>query len=146
MDSYLLFISPAMLIVLAYFWAFYSERLRSAVKWRLPIAIMLCSIIVLAVRYSIERIKPFQRDQQRTSITESIKKLPCQISDSSMVFFNTPYYVDIMFYTPFTAYERIPVAMEIKELREQGYDIAVIMSQDLPQYVLNDPRINLINL
>lgn len=146
MEGFVLFTSPAMFIILAYSWFDWKEKMKTAKNWRIPIGILLTAILVLAFRYSIQRIKPFRLDQGKASAIKSIKILPSKISKPNTVFFNTPYYIEVMFYTPFIAYPQIPTGEEVKTVEEQGFNVIIIDDGKIPPAFSNDAKVRVMNL
>lgn len=141
MGGYVFFIGPAMFIVLSSFWWFVYETAITRRGWRILKHVFLIAIIILSIRYSVERIKPFKIDQERSAATRTIKNLLSQIANPKTVFFNTQYHISIMFYTPFIAYDWMPSSEQIKSVEEQGYDVVIIDDGNISPQFLDDPKI-----
>ena len=132
MPGYVLFTAPALFIALAYFWFDLNRVVHNNHLFKIPVLILQIAIIVLSLRYSAERVKPFQRNEKEIKITESIKELNRKFDDQPIVFFNTAYSIPIMFYTPFYSYDRIPTRADILILKKKEYKIMIFDSGDLP--------------
>jgi 4-amino-4-deoxy-L-arabinose transferase-like glycosyltransferase len=140
MQGYLLFTAPAFFIMIAVFMVENMETfsLNKYLKY-LPII-----IILLSIRYSIERVKPFQN--HAPSLAEKIQILGYKqrLSEPKTVIFNAQNYIEIMFYTDFVAYQRMPTLSEIEQIKKQGYAIALIRGNKMPDYILNDAYIKIL--
>lgn len=141
MDGYIFFTGPAMFIVLSSFWWFVYENFNTNVTLRLVKILFLSSIVLLSIRYSIDRIKPFHQEQEDIIATRTIKNLTSEVLNPKTVFFNTRYNISIMFYTSFIAYEYMPSLEQINNVEEQGYDVVIIDEGNIPVEILNDPAI-----
>jgi hypothetical protein len=93
------------------------------------------------MRYSIERVKPFQNRDSLGIEKKQIMDYKKQISNSKTVIFNATHFIEVMFYTDWVAYEKVPSPMEIERIRKQGYEIAIVKRDNLPNYILNDEHI-----
>lgn len=144
MPGYVLFTAPAMFIFLALFLDDLSGKVAESSKFKILIRCIQALTIILAFRYSIERIKPFQKNLKETQITETIKNLPNRFQNSKAVFFNTVYGIQIMFYTPYIAYDRIPNLDEITLLKNNGYSINIFDSPSLPNDLRANPNVMII--
>ncbi len=81
--------------------------------------------MLLPVRYTLERVKPFEiRDRSPQWVTQ-IKSLNQMKLDPNTLIFNTDHPIETMFYTGFTAYEHIPDENTVAYLLEKGYEIYV---------------------
>ncbi len=137
MTGYVLFTAPAFFIMIGMFiiqkdsWFAKNKYLKY-----LPIIILL-----LSIRYSMERVKPFQDRTSLLTEKEQILNYKKQIPNSKTVIFNTKSFIEIMFYTDFVAYEKLPSPIEIETIKKQGYAIAIVRSENIPNYILNDASI-----
>lgn len=137
MTGYVLFTAPAFFIITSLF-IIQNEAyfLKNKYFKYLPII-----IIILSIRYSIERVKPFQNTEKLAIEKQQIMNYNKQLNNPKTVIFNTKNFIEIMFYTDFVAYEKLPSQADIESIRKQGYVIAILKSDNLPNYILNDPHI-----
>ena len=132
MQAYILFASPALFIITAEFWHMllqYREDHRP--RWLYNIILFL--LIALPLRYTIERVKPFNisgRHPQWVKDLEQLNKRDIQKG----VLFNYPRPVEAMFYTNLTVYSYYPDQYIVDSLGAHGYYILVnAMAAPSPQ-------------
>lgn len=145
MQGYLLFVSPAIFITIALFVLMLIEktRLNLNIYTKLFLQILIFVVFALALRYGLERAKPFQTQQEQLAVKKAIKN---QHFDKNAVIFNAPYAIEIMFYSDGTAYEKIPDEQEISALLERGYELFIRNSANLPPYIIHNKNIRIIEL
>lgn len=124
MQGYILFTAPALFILTALFWD-YLYRFKNLIKYKWLNYIILILLIGLPVRYSFERIKPFDLTSRSPVWAEELIKLNQIPHSSKSVIFNISRPVETMFYTDFIAYDFLPDVKEIREIKEKGYDIFI---------------------
>jgi hypothetical protein len=137
MTGYVLFTAPAFFIMIGWFLiqndSFFAKN--KYLKY-LPII-----ILALSIRYSIERVKPFQNTEKLLTQKKQILDYKKQLTNPKTVVFNTKNFIEVMFYTDFVAYEKMPSLSEIESIKKQGYAIVVVKSENIPNYILNDEQI-----
>jgi len=143
MQAYTLFTAPAIFIITALFWHYlYFYRQRIGYKWLTwPV---LALLLLLPVRYSFERIKPFEKRERNPVWAQELRALNRTIADKSkVVIFNVDRPVETMFYINCTAYPQIPDKNILQELTESGYTLFINDRGDLPADIknLNDVEI-----
>jgi 4-amino-4-deoxy-L-arabinose transferase-like glycosyltransferase len=137
MTGYLLFTAPAFFIMIGLFITQNDVYLaKNKYLKYLPIIILL-----LSIRYSMERVKPFQNVDPLAIEKNQILEYKNQISNPKTVIFNAKNFIEVMFYTDFVAYEKLPSPTEIENVKKQGYEIAIVKSDNIPNYILNDTHI-----
>jgi len=82
-------------------------------------------LLVLPIRYSIERIKPFSNKERTLPWISEMQKIDQYDSSNRKVIFNCKYPIQTMFFTDFVAYERIPTVEKLKKLDEEGVAIYI---------------------
>jgi 4-amino-4-deoxy-L-arabinose transferase-like glycosyltransferase len=131
MQAYILFTGPALFILTA---MFVYDISRLTIKNKADIWIrngLIFFTIALPLRYSLERLKLFQKQNpQEIAITQRIKKLNNSTISDKTVIFNDPNYIETMFYTNFTSYEHKPSDPDIALLKNNGYGIFVMPDLD----------------
>ena len=81
------------------------------------------SLIILPIRYSIERIKPFSRTDRNPEKIIRLKNLGNEYQNAVLFNYSDP--VTAMFYTNLTAYSQMSDSITVKELSEKGYLILI---------------------
>ncbi len=140
MQGYVLFTGPAFFILTAMFIMYNSAYFKAHKYLKYLPAI----IVLLSIRYSVERVKPFKDVHALAKQKEQILHYGRQFGAKTVIF-NTKDYLEVMFYTNLIAYPRIPTELEIAEVRQKGYDIVVIDNKALPTYVTSDEHIQCIS-
>lgn len=129
MQAYILFIAPALFFITADF--FYTLKAGTKFpKWLAMIVLIL--LIGLPVRYSIERIKPFDRIDRNPAWVRELKGLDYN-RNSRAILFNYKAPIEAMFYTNLTAYPNIPNKATITDLLEKNYKIIINDDGTIPQ-------------
>ncbi len=137
MPGYVLISAPAAFISMALF----CEYLLVEFKYgKLGIAIVL-AIVLLAQRYCIERVKPFNRDDEKEKITVEIKRLIDSIGHSPTVLYGNPFSIETMFYTDYISYTSLPTEKGMENAQLKGHQIAVLDNGQLPKELLLDSQI-----
>jgi len=142
MQAYTIFAAPAMFLLTASF--FYYVK-RTAKKWRprwLP-PVCLVLLMALPVRYSIDRLKFFQYQERKPAWVTEIKQLKNKLPVKSVIF-NHAWPIEVMFYTDYIAYKRLPSREEIGLVRQKGFAVVVVDRNDLAGYLRNDNGIILL--
>ncbi|HEX5624620.1 MAG TPA: hypothetical protein VFX48_01280, partial [Saprospiraceae bacterium] len=94
--------------------------------------LILILMIVLPVRYSIERLKPFENKKQDRIWASDLRSLAPKTNGKTLLFnYSRP--VEAMFYSPVTAYDCIPTEAEILNLKMRGYEILIQNKGLIPQ-------------
>ena len=123
MQGYILFISPALFMITAEFFFMLEEDKKKYIgKWFINLLLFL--LIALPVRYMIERVKPFNRDERNPEWAVDLSKLKNEKINNG-VLFNYDKPVEAMFYTDLTAYPHIPDKNTIEGLMADGYTILI---------------------
>jgi len=130
MQCYILFTAPAIFIISALFWQ-YLYIYRNRFKYRWLIYVVLFLLLALPIRYSIERIKPFENRDRNPQWVQDLKDLNKRYIGKKNVIFNVDNPIETMFYTDFIAYETIPNKNTIEELKLKGYEIYINDNENL---------------
>lgn len=144
MQAYLLFVSPALFIMTADFWLMLNEtRKRHKLKW-ISVAILIL-LIALPIRYSIERVKPFNNNDRTPQWLSDLKKLNARKIEKG-VLFNYDKPVEAMFYTNLTVYPNIPEYKAIVGLQQKGYKIMINDNGNIPEDIKTLVGVSIIKL
>ena len=134
MVAYTLLTAPALFTVLAIFCLHLNSNVLIT-KWLSKIIII--GIIVLSVRYSYERLRLFRDDSKSIQETVWLKNLNTKIKDKKVLIFNVERYIELMYYTDFTAYIHLPSGLQIEDLKQKGYKIFIVKNDNVPTALLN---------
>ncbi|MEN8201732.1 MAG: glycosyltransferase family 39 protein [Bacteroidota bacterium] len=135
MQGYLLFTAPVYFLMTAEFFFALQRKIKDLrIKW--PATLILALLIILPVRYGIERIKPFEIRDRNPSWVQSLKSLNKEpISKGVLLNYENP--IEAMFYTKLTAYAKLPDEEKIRELIEQGYTVIINDNDHIPDHLAN---------
>lgn len=121
MQAYTLFTAPAILLVCAHFWEYLWTN-RKQLRFSFLTWTLLIGLLILPLRYAIERIKPLEGEDQRNPMwTKELKKLRSKTLDEKTIVFNVEHNIELMFYTGVTAYNFIPSNEQIIQLNNRGF-------------------------
>ncbi len=144
MQAYILFTCPALFMVTAefYYWL-YEARSNHKMKWINSIISIL--LIILPIRYTIERIKPFEIKERNPQWVVDLRPLNINTSEKVVLFnYNRP--IEAMFYKELTVYPTIPDKKTIKKLQDKGYTILLQDDGAIPKEIQNINGVKLIKL
>ncbi len=141
MQAFVMISSPAVFLILAYFCWYLIDNI-NLFKYKKLIIALVILLILLPVRYSLERMKPFKNYDINPDWARELRALNNLINDENSVLFNVKRPIEAMFYSRFTAYSFIPTQEQIRELKEESYKIVVLDNgSNLPDYIKNNNRI-----
>jgi 4-amino-4-deoxy-L-arabinose transferase len=124
MPAYTLIAAPAIFIMCGLFADYLlRNRLRFRYQW-IPVS-LLAGLLILPIRYSIERIKPFSIESRKPSWANDIYDLQLDPKKPNVVF-NSKHPIETMFYRDCTAYPFIPSLFMIAQLEQKGYNIVIL--------------------
>lgn len=134
MKAYTIFAAPALFIVIALFWN-YLYVYKKIFTYKYLVYIILGLLLLLPIRYTLERVKPFEIRGRSPQWVKQIKSLKKMNLSPNTVIFNMDHPIETMFYTDFTAYENIPDEHTIKYLLDKGYEIYIWDDSNLPPFI-----------
>jgi 4-amino-4-deoxy-L-arabinose transferase-like glycosyltransferase len=123
--TYLLISAPAFFILLSYYW----RRIRSlngpgAPGW--AAALLLLLLAALPVRYSIDRITPFETRIRTPKWSAEVKSLKDKLGGrDKVVVFNVEHNIEAMFYSDLTIYDFVPDEAMINRVTRGGYRVII---------------------
>jgi 4-amino-4-deoxy-L-arabinose transferase len=130
LPAYLLFTSPALFLMTSEFWIKLTDyRKNHNQKWLFSLILIL--LIALPARFTIERMKPFQKRDRNPQWVINLKKL----NDGKIkngILLNYDKSIEAMFYTNLTAYQYIPDKNVISDLIGKGYTIIINDNGNIP--------------
>jgi 4-amino-4-deoxy-L-arabinose transferase len=122
-QTYILIAAPAFFIMASTTW-FYLKSLKPSKNYKYLLLIILSLLIILPIRYCIERVKPFELRDRLPEWEAQTKELHKKIDlTKKTVIFNLDRPIDAMFYNDCIAYSNIPEASVIEDLQEKGYKV-----------------------
>jgi 4-amino-4-deoxy-L-arabinose transferase-like glycosyltransferase len=128
MQGYILFASPALFIITAEFWQYLSS-IRQESKYRNVITVILVLLLLLPVRYSIERLKLFEIRDRNPVWAQEVKELNAGLQNDKRVLFNYKYAVEAMFYSNVIAYTQIPDSNLVRSLLDKNYRVIININE-----------------
>jgi len=143
MQGYILFCAPAIFILIALFFEYLWEVKSKYYYIPKIIAVLL---LLLPVRYSIERVKPFSDTDRSPIWISEMMAIDMEEKNSLKVIFNCKYPIETMFYTDFTAYEIIPPINKLKSLTDQGYSVYIDNYNDSITDLVDIPFIKFVKI
>ena len=127
MQGYTLFTAPALLIICGLFWNELKLFWKEKKNYRVLIGVVMAALILLPVRYSIERVKPFDTLDKSPEWVSDLKRFNEQLNkERKSILFNVNNPIEAMFYTDVeAAYEFIPGEEKLDSLKQAGFDIYI---------------------
>lgn len=145
MQAYILFTFPAYFILLGLF----VENIKkeslttSSNALRIVAKALVFLIFFLAIRYGIERMKPFNSKEDYRCAKKELLSLEFP---NQSVLFNIPCPIEAMFYSNCIAYPFIPNDEQIDELFENGFKLYVVDDGKLSKYLIENKKVEKIKL
>lgn len=127
MQAYTLIAAPAIFMITAIFFFRCIVWAKEYNKYKYAFYIIAASLIILPIRYAIERIKPLDNKAEDISLYNEVQNCKQKMKHPEQtIVFNCPYYVEVMFYTNCkAAYNFIPDANLQNKLKLEGFDIVM---------------------
>lgn len=130
MQAYILFVSPAIFIIASEFWLMLMNfRINSKHKWILNLILVL--LILLPIRYTIERTRLFKKTERNMEWVDELKNYN-KMNIRNGIIFNYEKPIEAMFYTDLIAYPNIPDKNTIIELIQKGHTILIKNNEHVP--------------
>lgn len=144
MQAYILFTAPAFFIITAAFFYWLYDYSRSSLNKRWY-QFILALLLVLPLRYMIERVKPFSSVDRHPAWVKELQTLTFP-NPTKSVLLNYPNSIEAMFYTPITAYAYIPEKTILNQLLNNGYTIYIYDNGAIDQSLKSISGIHIIRL
>lgn len=126
MVGYTLPAAPAIFILMGYF---ISNALQTSSRFQK----MICWIVIgLALRYSIERVKPFKLDEKPSETIEYVLK--SDLNDKKSVIFKANDYIALMFFTDVIATDIDPTEAAVNNLISNGFHLFTLDNNRLEKF------------
>lgn len=121
MQGYLLFTAPGIFILIAFFVVFL-ERVSRKSKWKIPARLLIYSLFLLPIIYSVDRLKIREDNSQERKV---FKTEYAQYGEKTIIF-NEPNSIEAMFYSNCAAaYPYTPSQAYISKLKAEGYRLII---------------------
>ncbi len=85
--------------------------------------VFILGLLLLPLRYSLERLKPLDRDEAAWAKRIEVEALRQPSPADSVIYFNVPHPIETMFFLGGTAYGYAPAPQVVDSLRGQGYRV-----------------------
>jgi 4-amino-4-deoxy-L-arabinose transferase len=143
MQGYVMMSAPAIFIIVS--WGFWTvkDNLKNS-SYRILKIIFLILLIILPIRTSIERNKPFTKSDRNEAWAVRLRELNLQIPQSNAVVFNVEHNIEAMFYCNFTAYPFIPSKEQIQIAVEKGYSVYIFDGPSITAEIRNNKNITVL--
>jgi hypothetical protein len=127
LPGYVMIAAPALFLMQACFWCGLRERLRTMpVGWARPAtAVLLALLVALPARYLLEPTGSLERRDRYPAAFEELRTLEARLQLPDAVIFNMPMPIEAMFYSPYTAYQQMPTADQVRALTAQGQPVVI---------------------
>jgi 4-amino-4-deoxy-L-arabinose transferase-like glycosyltransferase len=142
LPAYVAIGAPGLFLIQGAFCAWLLERASrgGGTRQRWYVAVVLL-VMAFSMKYTVEAIRPFRSRERHPGWVRSLRALNTAERRGPAVLFNTSRPIEAMFYTPYTAYERIPVESDVEDLQRRGYEVLICQAPDLPPYVHRNPAV-----
>lgn len=145
MQGYLLFSFPAYFVLIG--WGL-DQGLRAAVKQgnstpRLMARALFVLVILLAVRYGLERTHPWKSRAAEKAVYTELTSI--SLPDRSVIF-GAPNPIELMFFTDAIAYEFFPTTEQVGRLISEGWNIWVVDQKTLPEHLIGQSQVQVLAL
>jgi 4-amino-4-deoxy-L-arabinose transferase-like glycosyltransferase len=119
--------APAVFLAEAAAWMALRDRFRAAGSRAASIAVtsLLILLAVLPARLLLEPTGAFERRDRRPATSREAMELNQTLALPDAVVFNVPHAFEVMFYSRYAAYDRLPRPGEIEKLHERGIPIFI---------------------
>ncbi len=125
MPAYILISAPAIFLITALAWRHFKVYQYRFGRWRRWVQVLVVGLILLPVRYSLERLKPLDRDEAAWVKRAEVEALRQPVAIDSVIYFNVPHPIETMFFLGGTAYGYAPAEGVVDSLRQEGYRVFV---------------------
>ncbi|MDX2362076.1 MAG: glycosyltransferase family 39 protein [Crocinitomicaceae bacterium] len=145
MQGYIMIAAPAIFIIGAYYWE-YLKWNKHKLKFKWLASIIMVLIIALPIRYTIERLKPFDQSERNPAWVVQLKQLGQETTGQNGILLNTSHPIEAMFYTNLTAYERLPDQDVLDSLIDRGYSIYINDGENVSSAILDNNNYRIVSI
>jgi hypothetical protein len=144
MPAYILFTYPALFMIMSEFWLMLSDQ-KNTYKLKWLINLFLILMIILPIRYTLERVKPFENLNRNPPWVINLKDLGDKKIKNG-VLFNYKRPIEAMFYTDMIAYSHILRKEELIDLIAMGYTIVINDDGTIPNEIKELKGVSIVRL
>jgi Dolichyl-phosphate-mannose-protein mannosyltransferase len=127
MPAYTLFAAPAVFMITAKCSYSFVARDGKPILYRSALRIVALGLIILPIRYSIEKLRPFSAIDQHPVWQQNIEQLQHSAWNMpDVVVFNCPHPIETMFACECTCYEATPPPSAIEVIRRSGKKVLIL--------------------
>lgn len=143
MQGYLLFTYPAYFIIIGLFVHQFLNWIEQKKKYYRIGQLVVISIFIFAIRYGVERVKPFKNQSDKLQAKQVFQ---AQQFKPNAIVFNVNCPIELMFYSDCIAYPQLPEFGLLDKLSREGYALYVIDDKTLPNHLKKSHAIEKIRL
>ena len=99
---------------------------------------LLVLLVALPARHLLEPTGSFERRERDPAASRELRTLSHRLGLADAVIFNMPAPIEAMFYSPYTAYDRIPTADEVYAIRAGGRSVVIYEPRGAPVEIPSD--------
>lgn len=133
MPAYVLFTGPAAFLMTAHAWDRWRDKAPQLESVpRLLLTGLLALLLLLPMRFSLERLKPWLDQSRQRAAAERLHRLAARVDRPDAVAFNVREYIEVMFHSAATVYPFVPDSAQIESVRRQGRSVYVLDDGTLP--------------
>ena len=127
MQAYTILSAPAVFIIAAKAFYVFKEYAHNNNKYRMLLIILAYGFILLPIRYSIDRIKPFSNIDRNPEWNKKIDAFAMsQQNTTNTIVFNCEHPIEMMFKTKCTCYYVIPDSCLLQKLKQEKINVIVL--------------------
>lgn len=125
LPAYVMIAAPAIFLLLAAGVNRVREQLPAGGVRRMAGLVLLALMVLLTGRFLLEPGGPMEKRERSPSFARRLERLDDRLGLPDAVLFNVPKPIDTMFYTGYTAYERLPTDAEVRDLADLGRPVVI---------------------
>ena len=127
LSGFIAIAAPAIFLAEAAAWIAWRDRFRTSGSRVASVAVtaLLIVLAILPARLLLEPTGAFERRDRHPATSREAMELDQALGLPDAVVFNVPHAFEVMFYSRYTAYDRLPRPGEIEKLHERGIPIFV---------------------
>ena len=135
LPAYVMIAAPAIFILLAAGVERARELLPPSGPRRAAGQVVIVVMVLLTGRFLLEPHGPMEKRDRSPSYARQLERLDDRLQLPGAILFNVPKPIDAMFYTGYTAYQRMPTDAEVNDLRAQGHAVVIYQRAGAPVHV-----------
>lgn len=125
LPGYVMIAAPAIFLLLAASLGAIRERLPPHGRVRAGGLVFLGLTVLLTGRFVLEPTGPLEKRERSPAFARNLERLDDRLGLPDAVLFNMPKPIDAMFYSGYTAYERLPSEAEVRDIVARGRPVVI---------------------